>query len=565
MINKIKQLKCLSMVVVSAISLAACSNDEPGNSQDAGGETKYLSVQIVPTSTEGSRSTASFENGKGKENEVKKVRFYFFTEGGDAVNVKSGKNDNYYDWTNPTPGAVDGIPNQNVDMAMNAVIVVDAKKGDLLPAMVFAVINPDEAVLGTSSYNLTDLRNLYSDYAARATTGSFVMANSVYANGAEVVKATKLLITDFKTTEADATASPVKIYVERNVAKARASFNPNLSFTNGLLQAKDKDENPITVFGKDGNPVNVFVKINGWNITTTMPAANLSKHIDLTWNNNVLGSNVEWNAPTLFRSYWASQNAIGGNKHVNISWNAAKSKNFGTDDVVYINENAERKGDSGLAPTRIIVGATLCDDKGNPLTVCDYAGLKFVDNANLESLKNMVLTYLNNNDVTYYKKTTEAGATKYTKITPADITFKQNTAASSEKYTVFAILTEDAGKCEWYSAKSEEDDIVNPDPETMTPVPTADLNTRLKDQKTAMVYTDGATYYFAPIKHYEKDGVVRNHIYNIIVDNFYGLGTPVYDPGEIIDPEKPKSDDAYLAAQIYILSWRLMTNNVTFD
>lgn len=555
------------MVVVSAISLAACSNDEPDDRQDGNGETKYLSVQIVPTSTEGSRSTASFENGKGNENEVKKVRFYFFTEGGDAVNVKSGKNDNYYDWTNPTPGSVDGIPNQNVDMAMNAVIVVDTKKGDLLPAMVFAVINPDEAILGTSSYNLTDLRNLYSDYAARATAGSFVMANSVYANGREVVKATKLLITDFKTTEAAATASPVKIYVERNVAKARASFNENLIFTaNNLLQAKDKEGKPITVFGEDGNPVNVFVKINGWNITTTMPAANLSKHIDLAWNNNVLGSDIVWNEPTLFRSYWASQNAIGGQKHVNISWDAATSKNFGPNDVVYINENADRKGDSGLAPTRIMVGATLCDDEGNPMTVCDYAGLRFVDNANLESLKNMVLTYLNNDDVTYYKKTTEAeaGVTKYTKITPADITFKQNTTASSEKYTVFAILTEDAKKHEWYSARSE-DETIESGTVTMTPVTTSDLNTRLKSQKTAMVYTDGATYYFAPIKHYEKDGVVRNHIYNIIVDNFYGLGTPVYNPGEIIDPEKPKSDDAYLAAQIYILSWRLMTNNVTFD
>ena len=40
-----------------------------------------------------------------------------------------------------------------------------------------------------------------------------------------------------------------------------------------------------------------------------------------------------------------------------------------------------------------------------------------------------------------------------------------------------------------------------------------------------------------------------------------GLGTPVYDPDQVIYPEKPDDNDHYIAAEIDILSWRIVENN----
>ena len=56
-------------------------------------------------------------------------------------------------------------------------------------------------------------------------------------------------------------------------------------------------------------------------------------------------------------------------------------------------------------------------------------------------------------------------------------------------------------------------------------------------------------------------GIVRNHIYKTTVTKIAGLGTPVYDPDQVIYPEKPEDNDHYIAAEIDILSWRIVENN----
>lgn len=53
-------------------------------------------------------------------------------------------------------------------------------------------------------------------------------------------------------------------------------------------------------------------------------------------------------------------------------------------------------------------------------------------------------------------------------------------------------------------------------------------------------------------------GVVRNHVYKTTINSVFGLGTPVYDPDEVIIPQIPKDEDVFLAAEINILSWRIV-------
>ena len=92
-------------------------------------------------------------------------------------------------------------------------------------------------------------------------------------------------------------------------------------------------------------------------------------------------------------------------------------------------------------------------------------------------------------------------------------------------------------------------------------------NEALKDLGSAKVWKDGYTYYYFDINHLgNKLGVVRNHIYDANITTLVGLGTPVYNPDEIIYPEKPDSDkDTYIAARINILSWRVVNSSVKLE
>ena len=76
------------------------------------------------------------------------------------------------------------------------------------------------------------------------------------------------------------------------------------------------------------------------------------------------------------------------------------------------------------------------------------------------------------------------------------------------------------------------------------------------------------TYYYYEIKHLQGSdeiGVVRNHIYKTTITNIAGLGTPVYNPGDVIYPEKPEDNAHYIAAEINILSWRVVKNNYNLE
>ena len=107
-----------------------------------------------------------------------------------------------------------------------------------------------------------------------------------------------------------------------------------------------------------------------------------------------------------------------------------------------------------------------------------------------------------------------------------------------------------------------------------------DVQDILNDYK-ALYWHEGKTYYHTTIKHtlnnLTKDGVVRNHLYDISLTGVSGLGTPIPgtssddeddDPGtddpddKPIDPEDPDEEESFLAAEINILSWNVIGQDV---
>ena len=114
----------------------------------------------------------------------------------------------------------------------------------------------------------------------------------------------------------------------------------------------------------------------------------------------------------------------------------------------------------------------------------------------------------------------------------------------------------------------DEGTIENP----VQPIQYSEINTSLSEKvDKALVWQSGMTYYYYEIKHLHNDqnqlmtGVVRNHVYETTVTKILGLGTPVYDPAEKIYPEKPSKNDHYIAAEINILSWRLVQNSYELE
>ena len=105
------------------------------------------------------------------------------------------------------------------------------------------------------------------------------------------------------------------------------------------------------------------------------------------------------------------------------------------------------------------------------------------------------------------------------------------------------------------------------------------------DNFKALLWHGGKTYYHVPIEHNvgsasNLNGIVRNHLYQISISGITGLGTPIpgtstsddpdgegedEDPDpedKPIDPEDPKDENSYLAAEINILSWNVIGQEV---
>lgn len=595
--------------------MASCSSDEPGKGQDEndGGELQYLAIKIVTSDSQNSRAQTNFEDGSGNENNVKTIRFYFFDESGAAVIVKKNRGNNTYDVTTGIEEDVEDPESDNIEKVLKAVLIIDTKAGDKLPAQVVAVINPK---YDAQNLSLSDLRTKSYNYAAEANKNnedSFTMSNSVYTttDHSTIIKAVPISINDIKGDRTVAENNPIEIHIERTVAKVRAYLSGTITTTaDGYIRAKEKKNDTDTDISIRETPTegtttetstDVYIKILGWNVTSFTDRGYISKRINNAWDASAL-LGYDWNSFDRKRSYWAAYCTDARNGYIdfnNISEtnkftltdgtvSAGTEKGLGkklatkpTDNTpipcVYTNENAERQTTPTISikETKIIVAAQLCDAGGKGLTVCEFLGSRMIGQ---ENLKKQMLSLLrttadsNGKRHTHYKKNSDG---TFSEIHTGDITFVHSNYpdpvedTDTKRYPVKAVLTSAAEKEEWYTwTKDTEPTSTNALDESMKTTYT-EINSHLAQLGNAKIYNNGLTYYYASIEHEPtsstaKYGVVRNHIYEICVDGFYGLGTPVYDPGKVIIPEDPNDTQGYLAAQIKILSWALKTQHVTF-
>lgn len=588
------RIRTLFMSMVAGLAFVGCSNEEdiaPGNNNGELSEPQFLTVNLVTNPTNGARGTraggdqhtgdpnnnSTYEEGLEAENKVTKVRFYFFDADGNAADVKNLGNDmvNYLEWENVIEEENNNTP--NIEKILTAQLIIESPKGDIAPSQIVAIINP--MAEPSRERSLESLIRVTHDAKTATTGGNFLMSNSTYAK--DNIKQMAVSVADkIKKTPGEALNDPVEIYVERAVAKVRlnSTLTP-LSGTDNIFKTSTEDKTQEVTVGDTKKEI--YVKFLGWNATAVSNKSRLVKEINPVWNGNLFGvGGTPWNWAEYCRCFWAinansveyEYGAFVPNEPEQIDdknkFQAQAKTNFNGEDWVYVNENASpytsdnasSDGKSASTPTKVIISAQLVDKDGNALEFAEYGSTR----TTIDGLKKIFA-----NSCGFYKKVEVEGKTKFVKITPEELTVKtatevgetsdQNGKPDIEKpgrYKSYVQLATDEDS-KWYASNTED----------AQPLTANEANAQLQGLGSAKVWKDGHTYYYFEIRHFgDKIGVVRNHIYDATITKLAGLGTPVYDPDEIIYPEKPEEgEESFIAARINILSWRVVKNDVELN
>lgn len=324
--------------------------------------------------------------------------------------------------------------------------------------------------------------------------------------------------------------------------------------------------------GTYGANTKVYAVVDGWGLADEDGKGELEKQIETSWTSADLGI-TPWTTADYHRSFWSKSVPFtagdGGNQPVNHTFSYFTSSATLGDGAtsgtpLYTLPNTPSKTTDFSNPyesylTKFLVAAHLryVDDKGNghDAEICTYKGVQYLG---VDNLKTQIA-----NDYNNYYTLTSTGV--HESLKPEDITFSTSSTqgTSLKDYQVVATLKNTDIK--YYVNKGSE---TAPD---WHEVAAATVNKSL-EEAPAEVRTDGMTYYYVPVRHLATDpaklgyyGIVRNHFYKINLNTIAGFGTPVYDPNKIIDPTIPSDTNTYLAAEINVLQWRIVSQDVDLN
>lgn len=600
-----KKFTMLSSVLASALMLtvASCSSEDVagGDSQNDKGTTSFLAVNIenvgsAPASRSYEQNKGTYEDGTADESKITNVRFYFFNGDGTPYLLvnKNSDNDSEKQPVNYLEQKVETGGNDHdhtAETKTKAVLVLNGET-KAIPASVIAVINPevlDNTTLHSGTMTLSELRTSAIGSKFYDTTNGFVMSNSVYESAGQDVCSTPVANNVFASSDA-ALKKPVDIYVERVNAKVNAKIDADYVRTNETEKAWSKNAEgkyqinvgniDVTTYAENTNATPtkktypVYAVVQGWQVADANGKAELCKQINTSWYAGQLGISP-WTTSDYHRCFWSksvpfTSGAQGEvNQPVNPKFENIKqslSGDFSTTPVYTLpntpTEVIANPTTSLNTLTKLIVAAKLVykDKNGeyHPAQICQYRGLTYLGE---EAVKKQIVGGF----ARYFKKTTTESGDVYKSIEASDIAFKTVVPGSPESsgvknYEVVATLASTVG--DLYVKNGEK---------TWTKASKDDVNAALAKETAQVRSTDGATYYYTPIKHLGEAGklgeygIVRNHSYQVTIQNIKGFGTPVYDPKKEIDPMVPSDENTYLAASIKVLSWRVVSSKVDLD
>ena len=528
-------MKQLFFVGLMAIAFAGCSGD---NAYDNGGGNpiegdQFMAVKLVMSGDAASTRAfgdAGFEAGTEDEVGVTKATFLFFD--GETQVADPFTTSELNQWTAGT-GQVDKV-------SASIIVLSNAIKN---PTSIVAILNPTTEISSAVTRNttITQLKAIQNDYSKNTTAKNFVMSNSVYNKNGQNVIGAPCTTDNIRKTQEEAKQHPVKIAVEKVVAKVNVTKASNMKVETNPTG----HNNEVNV---NGATKKIDAEITGWWLDNTNSTSYLIKKLDATYDAPI-GATTWWNDETNYRSYWATP-AVGTFTHYAYTTANMNDK--------YCLENTKQD-----TPTQIVVAATLKVD-GTPVELVKYLSVLYTKS----DFEDELTKQLSNK---YYTQT-GTGTTTYTALTKDNLDFTYNAAAGKPYEAEIKVALKNGVSVFTSTTPS--------DPNSYTSADTTILNKDLDDLKrTVQYWKDGKTYYYLPIVHNEDItvtatssaaehklyGVIRNHLYKLTIKSINGLGTPVPNPDEPttpITPEKPEDDNSYIAAQIEILKYKVVTQDV---
>ena len=588
--------KIHAFLMWSIVLLSSCSDLDKQEDQpllpDTKSEARYLRISLLSSPTEtasaATRAGHTYVDGTESENQINNVKFFFFNDAGQPAEVGFSVAEGVsstVEWTAEYNGT--GDSRRLADALLSLYV-----QPDQLPTQVVAVVNPTSDIRNLRTVTLQALQNKIADYQTNLTDHNFMMSNSVYLTEQQpeneddpVVRTIQrgVAITDDNIGKDVESLAPVEIVVDRIVARVDIKFGGPNSKLNPKEIVKDGQILPNVydtgvVFkptDQDGTEKKVYVQLLGWAATSSPIKSRLIKSIDQYWNTATFFSATRsWNSETDRRSFWAVnpvQTEYKWYSYDHLTTTGNNGREAGTYDAdtkqpvsTYLQENANPfsegriKAANPTSPTKVIFGARLIDENGNPLPIAEYNSTYYTPEGLIENVANDL------------KMFTPAGSGRYEKITSDDLTietaFQHGTTqagpGAKDSYYVYFTLSEEGRSKRWYYKPSEES--------TAEPVEISNPLQYLENNTFPVkIWEGGQTYYFLEIKHAGVSskrpgyvGVVRNHIYDITITQISKLGTPVYSPEELIYPEETSSDPGMLEATIKALEWRIVTHNL---
>lgn len=578
-------MKTGKLISIALLSLAvACSKENVTSNQGGSDANQYMAVDIAMSVGSSTKAPADYRDGSEAEStvNVKNSIFLFYDAYGNFL-------------TSGVISATDGSVDENgnlklttnnqsgfVEKESKAVIVLGPTR--LRPALVLAVLNYDKCN-GLKTLSLADAHTQVDSREISTEAGKFTMTNSVYVDGKNIVNATPIAASSVKETKEEALKTPVQIYVEREVAKV------NMKAKEGLKQTADGKicfETPNAESVLDGAKVSARIVVDGWAANAFNTTSYLVKDVPASW--LVTSPFANWHDEAAKRTFWAQDpNYSGSEEYVfgrtpdgepgtyknvkYLSWQEATENN--TNSYNYMYENTTDKasarvngGELANVPTILIAAHVETAKTGaawERQDIYKFGGLFYTN----EALNNYAAEQILKGKL-HWEYTTAEGS-KTASVEPKQIvaTFIANVVDNSGSVKVkVAKITAPA---EGAKLMKEDNSVIE----------SADWAKTVEDilngengfniaKKELVCFKNGMCYYQVPIKHNQTDedvayGTVRNHIYELTLSKIAKIGNPVFDPEEKLVLIPGKEKNYYVSAELKVLKWRVITQDVVIE
>ena len=577
-------MKTSKLISIALLSIAvACSKENVTPDQGGSDANQYMAVNIAMPVDASTKAAGDYRDGTEAEStvNVNNSIFLFYDAYGNYLTAGT---------ISATDGSVDANgnlqlttnPSNYVEKDSKAVIVLGPTK--IRPALVLAVLNYDKCNT-LKNLSLADVHAHVDNNAISTEAGKFTMTNSVYVDGKNVVNATPISASSVKETKEDALKSPVQIYVEREAVKVNMKAKDGLNKT---AEGKIYFETANAEYVLDGVKVAARIVVDGWAVNAFNTTSYLVKNVPASW--IVTNPFANWYDEAAKRTFWAQDPNYSGSedyvfgrdpkdepgtyKNVQyLSWNEATANNVDSYSHMYENtaDKASAKvngGELANVPTILIAAHVEMAQDGaawkNP-DLYKFGGLFYTNT----SLKNYAAEQILKNKLHWEYTTTEGAKTAAMLPDQINIDFVANIVDNSGSVKIkVAGVTAPAADA---TLKNADNTVIESANWAKAVEDILNGETGFNVAKNELVcYKNGMCYYQVPIKHNQAVddvayGTVRNHIYELTLSKIAKLGNPVFNPNEKLVLIPGEEKNYYVSAELKILKWRVVTQDVVIE